>query len=174
MVTSAASHQRRFVLRYFAFAAALFATYTFPYAANGAMEAWFTSYLNAYARLAGGVLSIVEPGITVSGQDILGRYGLRIIRSCDAMEVVILFVAAVLAFPVSWRSRSIGLSLGTLAIVVANVVRICCLYYVGVYRRAQFELYHMEIWPLLLVAVAGLTFITWSRWATQTQPHAQY
>lgn len=166
---TSAAEQRNFVLRFVAFALPMFAFYTFPYEENGVSEAWFTSYLSAYAQLAGGALSVVEPGIRVVGQDILGRYGLRIIRSCDAMEAVILFSAAVLAFPAPWRRRFIGLAVGTLAIITVNVLRICSLYYVGVYREAQFEFYHMEVWPLVLVGTAGLAFVIWSRWTQQTR-----
>jgi exosortase H (IPTLxxWG-CTERM-specific) len=172
MPRSTASEQRRFALRFIAFGLPLFALYTFPYEENGMSEAWFTRYLSGYARVAGGALSLIEPGIHVSGQDILGRYGLRIIKSCDAMEAVILFMAAVLAFPAAWRTRLIGVALGTLAIVTVNVIRICSLYYVGVYRQAQFEFYHLEVWPLILVASAGLAFVAWSRWATQTQQYS--
>lgn len=159
--------QRRFALRFAVFGVLLFSLYTFPYEEYGMSETWFTAYLAGYARMAGGALALLEPGIRVSGQDIFGRFGLRIVKSCDAMEAVLLFAAAVLAFPAAWRTRALGIALGVGVLVGLNVVRICTLYYVGVYRPAQFELYHMEVWPLALVSAAGLAFIVWSSWVTR-------
>ena len=169
MSSSGASAQRHFVLRFVAFAVPMFALYTFPYDPAGPIAHLFERYLSGYAHLAGAALALIEPGIRVSGQDINGRFGLRIIQSCDAIEAVILFAAAVLAFPVAWWRRSIGLALGTLGIVTLNVARICNLYFVGVYQPTRFEFYHLEVWPLVLVAAAGLGFLVWTHWATRLQ-----
>lgn len=167
MPLSVASPQRRFALRFAVYALSLLALYTFPYDEAGVIAQLFERYLSGYAHVAGAVLALFEPGIRVSGQEIIGRFGLRIIQSCDAIEAVILFAAAVLAFPVAWWRRSVGLVVGTLGIVAINIARICSLYYVGVYLPARFEFYHLEIWPLMLVASAGLAFLVWTQWATR-------
>ena len=99
---------------------------------------------------------MIDLGVHVLGQDIVGRFSLRIVKSCDAMEAVILFVAAVCAFPVRWRARAWGIVLGTLGLAAVNVLRICSLDFIGIYHLAQFELFHLEVWPLLMVCSAGL------------------
>lgn len=161
------SEQVRFALRFAAFGLPLFAAYTFPYDESGAVAAGFERYLSGYAQLAGAALALFEPGVQVSGQDIVGRFSLRIVQSCDAMEAVILFTAAVLAFPAAWWRRATGVASGLFTIVFVNVVRICNLYYVGVYRPARFEFYHLEVWPLVLITSAGLAFLAWTHWAIQ-------
>ena len=155
----------RFALGFVAIAALLFGIYTFPYQESGISERWFTRYLAAYASVAGSALSLFEPGVQVHGQDIIGRTSLRIVKNCDAMEAEILFLAAVLAFPSPWPKRLIGAGLGALAIAAVNVLRIACLYQVGVHFPKAFEFVHLELWPLLLIASAVLVFLVWATWA---------
>jgi exosortase H (IPTLxxWG-CTERM-specific) len=155
----------RFALGFVVIAGVLFGIYTFPYQESGISERWFTTYLSAYASVAGSALSLVEPGLQVHGQDIIGRTSLRIVKNCDAMEAEILFLAAVLAFPSAWRKRLIGAALGALTIAVVNVIRIACLYQIGVHFPTAFEFVHLELWPLLLVVSAVAVFLVWATWA---------
>ena len=154
----------RFALRYALIAAALFAIYAFPFELFGARHDWLAGYLAAYARLAGGVLQIFESGIVVAGTQIHGRFPMEIVRNCDAIEINILFLSAVLAFPAPWRRRALAASLGLLALVALNVARICSLYFVGVHAPQHFAVVHEQIFPLLLVLCAALAFLRCARY----------
>lgn len=149
----------RFALTYGGIASVLFGIYAFPFELFGAERDWLTGYLAAYARLSGAVLGLAEPSVVVDGTYIYGRFALQIVRNCDAADVNILFVSAVLAFPAPRRTKALPLLLGLLALVAANVTRICSLYYVGVYRPDWFRAVHEEVWPLLLVALALVVFL---------------
>ncbi len=138
--------------------------YSFPYAQHGIREDWFARYLSAYAHLTGAFLRLFDSGIRVSGTEIVGRVSLTVAKNCDAMDVNIVFAAAVLAFPARWAWRAIGIATGTAALAIVNVVRIASLYHVDVHWPGQFEVVHAEIWPLLMVAIAIGTFLRWSRW----------
>ena len=153
-----------------AIAGALFVLYTFPYERIGVSERWFEGYLALYARLAGTALSLFDPHVTVHQQDILGRYNLRIIKNCDAMEANILYASAVLAFPAPVRPRLIGLVGGVALLVTINVARICSLYYVGILAPQAFSFFHLELWPLVLIASGAGLFLCWATLATR---HAQ-
>jgi exosortase/archaeosortase family protein len=158
------SYELRFVVSFAVVAGALFSLYSFPYPEGSTARRWSDSYLTAYAHLAGWVLSAFEHPITVAGQNIVGRYSLRIVRGCDAIDAQILLVAAVLASSShSWPHRLWGAAVGFLVITVANVVRICSLYYAGSYLPAYFDFFHHEVWPLLLIVIAVVAFVVWSR-----------
>jgi len=156
----------RFALVYLAIAAALFSIYGFPFELFGARSDWLAGYLRMYASLAGSALHVFDPAVIVTGDRIDGRFSLQIVRNCDAIEVNILFVSAILAFPAPWKRRSIALIAGLAALVVANITRICLLYYVGVYRPTWFATAHEEILPLVLIAFTALSFIGWARYLT--------
>jgi exosortase/archaeosortase family protein len=149
----------RFALKCALIAGALFAVYAFPFELLGAKHDWLAGYLAAYARLAGGVLGLFESGIVVTGANISGRFPMEIVRNCDAIEINILFVSAVLAFPSTWRRRGTALAVGLSALVALNVTRICLLYFVGVHAPERFAVAHEQIFPLLLVIAAAFAFL---------------
>jgi exosortase/archaeosortase family protein len=148
-----------FALRYMAIAGCLFGVYAFPTELFGAQTDWLSGYLAAYARLAGAALHLVDPSVAVSGTLIQGRYPLQIVRNCDASEIMILLVSAIAAYPGLPLRRLAAAALGIATVVCVNVLRICTLYYVGVYRPSWFKPVHEEVWPLLLVASAGAMFM---------------
>ena len=149
----------RFASRYVLIAGALFAIYAFPFELVGAKRDWLSGYLAAYAHLAGGALGLFENGIVVTGAHIEGRFPMEIVRNCDAIEINILFASAVLAFPATWGRRVLALSAGLSSLVALNVLRICALYFIGVYAPERFAVVHEQIFPLLLVFAAALTFL---------------
>ncbi len=154
----------RFALKYALIAGTLFAIYAFPFELLGAKHDWLEGYLAAYARLAGSVLGLFESGIVVVGTHIDGRFPMEIVRNCDAIEVNILFISAVLAFPATWRRRALAVALGLPALVLLNVLRICSLYAVGVHAPQLFAVAHEQIFPLLLVVAAALAFLCCARY----------
>jgi exosortase/archaeosortase family protein len=155
----------RFVATFVVCAGISLALYSFPYAEDGLKERWFIGYLAAYARLTGAVLRLFDSGIHVVGREIVGKVSLTIAKNCDAMDINIVFAAAVVAFPARWRARLIGIGIGSGVLAVVNVLRIASLYGVDAHWPRLFEIVHAEIWPLLLVAIAVVMFLRWSRWA---------
>jgi exosortase/archaeosortase family protein len=161
----------RFALSYAAVCGIFFGCYfvfTFPY--SGWPYRLFSGYLHLYARAAGTVLHAFDPLVSVSQNEIVGRTSLAIVRGCDGTEVLILFAAAVIAsHPHPWRLRLPGVIAGAAALSAANVARICCLYYVGFLAPSALDLWHLELWPLILSALAVALFVLWSRWASARQ-----
>ena len=153
-----------FVLRFVAIAAPLLLLYAYPYPAGSFMSGCFERFLSGYAHAAGTLLEQVDPTVSVTGNRISGRFPLAIVRDCDAMQVNILFVSAVLAFPSGVGRRLAGAGLGLGLLVIANLSRIVSLYFVGVASPGSFEFAHREVWPLVLIAVALGLFLGFTRW----------
>jgi exosortase H (IPTLxxWG-CTERM-specific) len=149
---------------------ALLTLYSFPYAEHGIREDWFARYLAVYARLAGLVLRIFDSHVRVVGNDIVGRTSLTVAKNCDAMDVSLLFAAAVVAFPARWSRRLVGIAAGVAALTIVNVLRIASLYFVDLRWHSAFETIHAEVWPLAIVVFAAATFLAWSRWAQAGAP----
>jgi exosortase/archaeosortase family protein len=157
----------RFAVTYAAVSAVLFVAYfvfAFPY--SGLPYTLFTRYLHGYALASAAVLHVFDPRVTVFHNDIVGRASLAIVRGCEGTEMLILFAAAVIASRAhSWRLRALGLFVGAAALAVANVARICSLYFVAIHAPSTFELWHLEIWPLILIGVSVGLYVGWLRWA---------
>ena len=100
--------------------------------------------------------------VTVRGTMLSSPEGqVEVHYGCDALEPIVYFSAAIVAFPASWRRRLIGLALGVPMLFVLNISRIVSLYFVQTRRPDWFEAAHLDIWqPLFIVATLGLWF-TW-------------
>jgi exosortase/archaeosortase family protein len=164
------STRLRFAIVFVAVAGSLLTLYSFPYAEHGVREDWFVSYLAVYARLAGSVLRLIDHTVHVVGADIVGRVSFTVAKNCDAMDVNILFVSAIVAFPAPWSRRAVGIGAGLVLLVVINILRIVSLYFVDVHWPGAFEYLHAEIWPFAIVALAVAGFLFWSRWAQAERP----
>jgi exosortase/archaeosortase family protein len=159
------SPARRFAVQFVVLAGVLLAVYYFPYSNDSRTKSFFDSYLHAYAALAGGVLHWFEPTLVVRGQEIIGRYSLRIIKTCDAMDTQILLASAILSWPASPRFRAIAALCGVVAMAMLNVFRICSLYYVGLFFPTMFDFAHLELWPAVIVLSSVAGFVAFTSWA---------
>ncbi|HVT06383.1 MAG TPA: archaeosortase/exosortase family protein [Polyangia bacterium] len=157
----------RFAVRFGGLAIALLAIYYFPYADR--TRAAVDQYLALYARLAAGVLRVFDPTITVAHRVIRGRFALQIVKTCDAMDVTILLVSAILAWPGRWKTKAAAAAIATGVIFAINILRICSLYYVGIYRPSSFDFIHLEAWPAAIVLVAVAYFWLYTE-RTRTRP----
>jgi exosortase family protein XrtM len=160
----------RFALVFALSAGVLLTIYSFPYAEHGMREDGFTWYLGAYARLSGWVIRLFDPSAHVAGRDIVGRTSLTIAKYCDAMDVNLLLIAAMLACPSPWKHRLVGIVAGVGLLSVVNVARIVVLYQIGVHAPGAFEFVHAEVFPMLMVVLAVGVFVVWSRWSRQLEP----
>ena len=156
---------RRFLLRFSLAAGLLLSAYYFPYDSRGLVSALLRLYLTSYAHLAGAAISLFDPNVHVEGTHILGRMSLEFALSCDAMDVLLLFVSATFAFPASWRWRALGVGAACLSLLTINVARIVSLYFIGLYAPSKFEFFHMQIFPLAIVILAAVAFVAWTRLA---------
>ena len=159
----------RFAAAFIAVGGLLLALYSFPYSEHGMPEVGFAWYLGAYARVAGAVIHLADPTVRVSGAELVGRTSLTIAKNCDAMDVNLLLIAAMIAFPAPWKRRLVGIvaSVGLLSVV--NVLRIVTLYQINIHAPRAFEFIHAEVFPLAMVALAVGAFGLWSRWSRQAE-----
>jgi exosortase H (IPTLxxWG-CTERM-specific) len=120
------------------------------------------------ARASGVGLNLLGQRVTLQGTVIHGpRFAVNIRNGCNGVEAMLIFLAAVLAFPASWRSRLLGLAIGIVAIQAVNLVRVIALYLTGVYFPRIFDASHTVIWQSIVILFGVLLWILWAnRWAT--------
>jgi exosortase H (IPTLxxWG-CTERM-specific) len=123
---------------------------------TGAIATTSRALLNLFGQ------QVVQTGTTLTSP----RFAVNIRNGCNGVEALIIFVAAVLSFPATWRSRALGLGLGTVAIEVVNLIRVVALFLTGAYVPKLFESSHTVIWQTIVILCAVLLWIFWaSRYA---------
>jgi exosortase H (IPTLxxWG-CTERM-specific) len=124
---------------------------------SAAMILPFDSSVLAYGK----VLQFKDTGFAVS-----------IEAGCNGVEATIVLIAAVIAFPASWRARIAAIILGFLAIQVMNLARIISLFYLGNWNMEFFEWIHLYLWPALIMLDVLIVFIIYLRYISPERPAA--
>jgi exosortase/archaeosortase family protein len=127
-------------------------------------------HLHLIAKVCGHLLSLLGQDIAVTGSSIYSpRLTATIIRGCDAVEAIALYVCAVLAFPLPFLKKLLGIIVGTLLLLILNLIRIVSLFLIGAYSAKIFHLMHIDVWQALFIFFAILLWILWLLWATRSQ-----
>lgn len=98
---------------------------------------------------------------------------LRVTRGCEGIEMFLLLVAGIAAFPAGIKRRAGGFVAGAILAYVLSVSRLMALYYTLRYSASAWEALHGLILPLAPIIVMALYFMHWSARATGTPPVAR-
>ena len=93
-----------------------------------------------------------------------GPFEVDIAPACSGAVPTSIYLAAVYAYPTSWRARWVGTALGVGVIQVVNVFRVSVLFLVGLYFHQIFHETHVYVAQALVVCVA---VALWLYWATR-------
>lgn len=121
------------------------------------------------AKMSGISLDLIGQNVTMTGTVIRNsEFAVNIRNGCNGVETMIIFLAAVLAFPAGLQSKLIGLGIGILAIQGINLIRVVALFLTGVYFPAFFDSSHTVVWQTVVILSGVLFWILWAnRFATR-------
>lgn len=115
------------------------------------------------ARVSGFFLRLMDSSVEMEGTVVRNpAFAVNIRNGCNGVETMIIFLAAVIAFPASWAARTIGLVLGILAIQVVNLVRVVALFLTGVHFPDFFDSSHTVVWQTVVILCGVLLWIFWA------------
>lgn len=121
--------------------------------ATAAIVAW-VSGLCGLGATAGANTSVAFSG---AGE----VFSYRIVPACTGLTFMLIYTAAVLAYPATHRQRLLGLAIGLLLLFVANIARLVALGWVGLHAPGQFDAGH-EYWAQgFLIAITGVLWFGW-------------
>jgi exosortase/archaeosortase family protein len=131
-------------------------------------DRFFPWYLELNARGAARLLALIGQGTKVSDNLVYSnRFSFTVQRGCDAVEPTVLFLAAVMASPVTWRLRAVGLLSGMTLLAAINLLRLVSLFLTGVYWEAAFHVMHVDVWQAIFIFLALLFWVLWALWAVK-------
>jgi exosortase H (IPTLxxWG-CTERM-specific) len=132
----------------------------------------FTSLL---ARLSAAIILPFDDTVIAYGKVLQFKdtgFAVSIEAGCNGVEATIVLIAAVVAFPASWRARIVAVVLGFLAVQGLNLVRIISLFYLGNWNMEFFTWIHLYLWPALIMLDVLIVFIVYLRYLSADRPAA--
>lgn len=98
------------------------------------------------------------------------KYLVRIVEGCNAVSVIILFVAFVIAFSGKLKTTLLYILFGILFIYTLNVIRIALLVVLLFYFPQYNHFLHGTLFPLIIY---GAVFILWIIWINKFSKYAK-
>ncbi len=125
------------------------------------------------AKLSAAIILPFDDTVIAYGKILQFRdtgFAVSIEAGCNGVEATIVLIAAVFAYPASWKSRAIAIGIGFIAIQALNLVRIISLFYLGNWNTEIFSWIHLYLWPSLIMLDVLIVFIVYLRYlARQAQ-----
>jgi archaeosortase B (VPXXXP-CTERM-specific) len=123
----------------------------------------FDSWLNsATAAMLAGALWLLGAGGQTVGTIVTSKvFSAEIITECTAIFPIMIFLAAVIAYPSDWKKKLWGIALGVPAILFVNLIRLVSLFYIGYWFPSVFETAHLLVWQSLIIFFAVLFWLIW-------------
>jgi exosortase H (IPTLxxWG-CTERM-specific) len=116
------------------------------------------------ARASGVALDLLGQDVTRTGTVLRSpRFGVNIKNGCNGLEAMVILLAAIVAFPATWRARLAGLALGAVGIQLVNLLRVVALFLTGAYWPRFFDASHTVVWQSLVILAAVLIWILWAQ-----------
>ncbi len=93
------------------------------------------------------------------------EFSFRIVPDCGAIPSMAIYLSAVLAFPVRWRKRIIGVVGGLATLYAINIARLVVLAFVGAYdptpEQKWFTFIHEYVWQSIFLLFVVSVWLAW-------------
>jgi archaeosortase B (VPXXXP-CTERM-specific) len=126
----------------------------------------YANVVDAMAHLTAVISGLVlEPFSDVVQQKhkmvVFGSFAVEIIEECTGLYEMLIYSAAVFAFPTSLVKKGIGLLMGVPILYAINVARIVFLICVGRYYPGTFDFMHLYFWQATLILMITSVWLLW-------------
>ena len=152
----------RFLVLFLVIQAVLFGAQLTPWG----QDYFVTPWTNGLAHFCAQLVAIVDSSAIATGKILRSAtngFAVSIEAGCNGVEATLVLIAAILAFPSTWKQKLWGLGLGFLAVQGLNVVRIISLFYLGQWNTTAFEWAHLYIWQALIMLDVLIVWLIWVR-----------
>lgn len=125
------------------------------------------------AKASALVVHFFDPSVISYGrvlQSAQTGFGVSIEPGCNGVEATIVLVAAVLAFPSSWKMKAWGIVLGFVAVQSVNLLRVVSLFFLGQWNMQVFEFAHLYMWQALIMLDVLVVWLLWMRYVAKRDP----
>lgn len=152
----------RFFLIFLAVQATLFGVEMLHPVQQAVVDPW----TGLVAKGSAMVVHMFDPTVISYGrvlQSAKTGFGVSIEPGCNGVEATIVLVAAMLAFPSSWKMKAWGIGLGFIAVQFVNLLRVVSLFFLGQWNFEVFEFAHLYMWQALIMLDVLVVWLLWMR-----------
>jgi len=160
----------RFLLLFLVIQGVLFGAQLTPWG----QEYFVMPWTNGLAHFCAQLVAMVDPSTVANGKILRSTangFAVSIEAGCNGIEATLVLIAAILAFPSTWRQKLWGLGIGFIAVQGLNVVRIISLFYLGQWSMKAFEWAHLYIWQALIMLDVLIVWLIWVRRINRSAHH---
>jgi len=151
--------QAKFLIRFVVILAVLYLPLTLAQVDAAVVEPFSRGIAVASAAL----LNLLGQHVIVNGVVLTaGNHAVSIQNGCNGIEAVVFLIAAILAFPATWRQRLLGLVASVVVIQLLNLARVVTLFLINRYHPQWFELFHLAVWQTVIGGAAIALFYVWT------------
>lgn len=159
----------RFFLGFLLLLALLFGVELTPWAQRWVVVPW----TDTLAAISAGIVTQFDPAVVAQGnvlQSTRNGFAVSIVAGCNGIEASIVLVAAILAFPATWKRKLVGLAIGIVAVQGLNIIRVISLFYLGQWNFDAFEWAHLYVWQALIMLDVLIVWLLWMRTLPRAEP----
>ena len=152
----------RFFVLFLVIQAALFGLELTPPAQAWCVEPWTATL----AKISTAIVTAFDPNVVATGKimrSTTNGFAVSIEAGCNGVEATIVLIAAILAFPSTWKHKLLGLAAGIVAVQGLNVLRVISLFYLGQWDFQVFEWAHLYVWQALIMLDVLVVWLEWVR-----------
>jgi len=136
-------------------------TTTFPFLSDK-FNPQLTWLMVVTADVTGFCVKLFGLTVRVSGRVVsLSNFSIEVVGECTGLYEMLIFLAAMIAYPSSWNKKLIGAGLGIPFLYVINIVRMVFIVIVGNWSPKTFDFMHLYFWQVAMILIIVSTWILW-------------
>ncbi|MBX2916317.1 MAG: exosortase family protein XrtF [Cyclobacteriaceae bacterium] len=112
-----------------------------------------------------GEATIIQPALDKPSVNVLKheRKIIGVYEGCNSINVIIVFVAFIVAFKGSWKYVAWFIPLGSFIIYMANLIRVAVLYLVAAYWSHYFYYFHKYLFTAFIYFIVFMLWLWWMK-----------
>jgi exosortase H (IPTLxxWG-CTERM-specific) len=137
-------------------------------------EHFVVPWTNTLATLCQKIVLMFDPNVVAVGKVLRSTangFAVSIEAGCNGVEATIVLLAAILAFPTTWKHKAIGFVIGLIAVQGLNVIRVISLFYLGQWSMRAFEWAHLYVWQALIMLDVLIVWLIWIKKVPKESDH---
>jgi archaeosortase B (VPXXXP-CTERM-specific) len=134
---------------------------TFPYLTDkfNSQVYWLNA---ATAEVTGFFLKPLGMTTRVGGTIIsLPNFSVEVVGECTGLYEMLIFLAAMIAYPAGWKKKLIGAGLGIPFLYAVNIVRMLFIMVVGNWSPKTFDFMHLYFWQVAMILIIVSAWVLW-------------